>query len=553
MDDLTRTQHGAASRPGSPASDRDDGGLGVVLVKSGLLTSDHLKLAQRHADEHKIDLLQAALTLGLIPESVRPGLVASASAPSATPTGSLPVALSTPSPSALGPIPLSTDSSTDLSPASSSGLPSHVAAPSVPAASTIGGLPMGMGFVLGDQAKPDRDIRDELLHIAQTANAPDLLNELVGRAIDTRATDIHLDPQRGAYRVRYRIDGLLHDVVSLDTALTTTMISRIKVVANLRYTERRHPQDGRMVLEHAGLQRDLRISTLPTAMGEKIVIRIFESLGEAAPFEQLGLEPAQAEALTLLTRRPYGAVLTGGPVGAGKTTTLYSSLAKVNIPERNVMTIEDPIEYRLEGVNQVQVDPKIDLTFGEGLRAILRQDPNVLMIGEIRDTETAQIGIRASLTGVLVFSSIHASDAASSIVSLYNYGIPSYLLSSALQGIVSQRLVRKICPGCKVPYEADRRTLAALDLNPDEYEGLALFRGQGCSECFQTGYLGRTGVFEILVIEEIIRDLILQQTTRDVFRQVATDLGMQSLRQSAINKVLAGVTTVEEVHRVGLF
>jgi type IV pilus assembly protein PilB len=542
MDDATRTTQGTMPRPIAPAPAHDDGGLGAVMLKSGLLTNEHLKLAQCYADEHRIDLLQAALVLGLIPESVRPGSISQAPMPPALPAGPLPPLLATSSIS--NPTP-----SADLSPLADA----TTSAPPATLAPTSGGLPVGMGFVLGDQAKPDRDIRDELRRIAQTANAPDLLNEVVGRAIDTRATDIHLDPQRGAYRVRYRIDGLLHDVVSLDTALTVAMISRIKVMANLRYTERRHPQDGRMVVEHAGLQRDLRISTLPTAMGEKIVIRIFESLSEAAPFEQLGLEPKQAEALTLLTQRPYGAVLTGGPVGAGKTTTLYSSLAKVNLPERNVMTIEDPIEYRLEGVNQVQVDPKIDMSFGEGLRAILRQDPNVLMIGEIRDTETAQIGIRASLTGVLVFSSIHASDAASTIVTLYNYGIASYLLSSALQGIVSQRLVRKICPGCKVPYEADRRTLVALDLNPDEYEGLALFRGEGCSECFQTGYLGRTGVFEILIVEEIIRDLILQQTTRDVFRQVATDLGMQSLRQSAINKVLAGVTTVEEVHRVGLF
>jgi type IV pilus assembly protein PilB len=228
------------------------------------------------------------------------------------------------------------------------------------------------------------------------------------------------------------------------------------------------------------------------------VVRIHEALTEAIGFHKLGLEPKQVDELTKLTQRPYGAVLVGGPVGAGKTTTLYNCMQRVNLPTRNLMTIEDPIEYRLAGVNQVQVDNRINLTFGEGLRAILRQDPDVLMIGEIRDNETAQIGIRAALTGVLVFSTVHASDAASTIGSLYNFGIPGYLLSASLQGVISQRLVRKICPYCRVEYTADETVMAALDLDPAEHPGLKFQRGQGCQACFQTGYLGRTGIFEVM-------------------------------------------------------
>jgi type II secretory ATPase GspE/PulE/Tfp pilus assembly ATPase PilB-like protein len=239
-----------------------------------------------------------------------------------------------------------------------------------------------------------------------------------------------------------------------------------------------------------------------------------------------------------------------GPVGAGKTSTLYNCLGKVNQPTRNVMTIEDPIEYRIPGVNQTQVDARGDMRFSDGLRSMLRQDPDVIMIGEIRDDETAKIGIRAALTGVLVFSTIHASDSPGTIGNLYNFGIPGYQLSSSLLAIVSQRLIRKVCPYCRSSYQPDAKILAALELDPDEHRGVVLKRGVGCSACFQTGYFGRTGIFEIMEVNEAMRELIFQQIPKDILRRVAVDMGMQTLKRSAVDKVLEGTTTVEELHRV---
>ncbi len=281
------------------------------------------------------------------------------------------------------------------------------------------------------------------------------------------------------------------------------------------------------------------------------MVRIHEiPLSDTVPFDHLGMSPTQIEKLNNLISKPYGAVLVAGPVGAGKTSTLYSCLGKVNVSSRNVMTIEDPVEHRIPGVNQTQVDPRGDVSFTEGLKAMLRQDPDVIMIGEIRDDETAKIGIRAALTGVLVFSTIHASDSPSTIGNLYNFGIPGYQLSSSLLGVISQRLIRKICPYCRVSYPADSKMIAALDLDPVHYAGLTLHRGLGCPACFQSGYLGRTGVFEIMEINEELRELIFQQIPKDILRRVAVELGMQTLKSSAVDKVLEGTTTVEEVYRV---
>jgi type IV pilus assembly protein PilB len=261
----------------------------------------------------------------------------------------------------------------------------------------------------------------------------------------------------------------------------------------------------------------------------------------------------QAETLDRLITQPYGAILVAGPVGAGKTSTLYNCLERINSPLKNVMTIEDPIEHRIPGVNQSQINNPGEMSFSEGLRAMLRQDPDVVMIGEIRDDETARIGIRAALTGVLVFSTLHGSDAPSTISNLYNFGIPGYQLSSSLLAIVSQRLIRKICPYCRVTYASDEQVLAALELDPDEHRELRLHRGLGCPACFQTGYLGRTGIFEIMVVGEELRDLIFQQIPRDVLRRVAVDLGMRTLKHNAVDKILEGTTTVEEAYRVVSF
>jgi type II secretory ATPase GspE/PulE/Tfp pilus assembly ATPase PilB-like protein len=283
------------------------------------------------------------------------------------------------------------------------------------------------------------------------------------------------------------------------------------------------------------------------------VIRIHEVLTDVKGFTHLGMTAEQAEMLDKLIAQPYGAILVAGPVGAGKTSTLYNCLERINSPLKNVMTIEDPVEHRIPGVNHTQVNYQGEMGFSEGLRAMLRQDPDIIMIGEIRDDETAQIGIRAALTGVLVFSTLHGSDAPSTISNLYNFGIPGYQLSSSLLAIVSQRLIRKICPYCRVTYAADEKMLTALELDPEQFRDHRLHRGLGCPACFQTGYLGRTGIYEIMVVGEELRDLIFQQIPKDVLRRVAVDLGMRTLKHSVVDKILEGTTTVEEAYRVVSF
>lgn len=481
--------------------------LAAVLVKNGLLSADQLATAQRYGQENQRDLRQSILELNLIsPERLnqlafeRLTSMSEVNGASAAP-GALPVAI----PSA------------PLSP---------------------------------DRVKLERDIRNELKELAATATLPDLLAHILGRAMDARATDIHFDPRETGLRVRYRIDGQLQDILEVEPALSTAVASRIKIISNLNIVERRHSQDGRITVQHQSRPRDLRVSTFPTALGEKIVIRIHEVLADAPGFEHLGMSSTQTEQLTRLIAKPYGAILVAGPVGSGKTSTVYNCLGKINAPSLNIMTIEDPIENRIEGVNQTQVDPRGEMNFSEGLKAMLRQDPDVIMIGEIRDDETARIGIRAALTGVLIFSTVHASDSPSTIGNLYNFGIPGYQISSSLLAVVSQRLIRKVCPYCRVSYTADVKEIAALDLEPSEHEGLVLHRGLGCSACFKTGYLGRTGIFEIMEVGEEIRELIFQQIPKDILRRVAIDLGMQTLKRSAVDKILEGTTTVEEAYRV---
>jgi type II secretory ATPase GspE/PulE/Tfp pilus assembly ATPase PilB-like protein len=477
--------------------------LGAVLIQNRLLSPDQLLSAENYAREHQCDLRQAILELNLISAER-----------------------------------LNTLAFQHLA-ALAGGDPGF-------GATAVGGLiPL-----LPNRAQLERDIRAELKEIAARATASELLDQIITRAFDSRATDIHIDPLASRHRVRYRIDGQLHEVLEIPTAAGQAMAGRIKVVADLRVVERRHAQDGHIVIERSGKTYTLRVSTIPTHLGERVVLRLHEALSITLGFHQLGLMPSQIEQLRRLISRPYGAVLVGGPVGTGKTTTLYSCLHHINEPSRNLMTIEDPIEHRVAGVNQVEVDPQAGMSFGEGLRAILRQDPNVLMIGEIRDDETARIGVRAALTGILVLSTIHASDAASTISTLFNFGIPGYLLSGALQGAISQRLVRRICPYCRISYRAGDTERAVLGLDSGHPAELTLHRGQGCVACFHTGYLGRTGVFEILELTPLLRELILTQTTREVLYQVARDEGMKTMKDCAVERVLEGTTTVDEVHRL---
>jgi type IV pilus assembly protein PilB len=497
-----------------PAPSAEDAILAAVLVKNGVLTADQIEEARRYAEEHRREFKQAILEMNLIsPERLNQLAFERLRA------------LAQPEP-----------------PAADAG----------PAATEAAGSKAML--VLPDRNQIQRDIRKELQDLTQTVPVPELIGQILERAIDCRATDIHFDSLDNGLRVRYRIDGQLQDILFIESSVAAAALSRVKVMSNLNIVERRHSQDGRITIMYNGKPRDLRVATFPTIYGEKIVIRIHEVLTDVVGFHHLGMNKSQAEALDRLIVQPYGAVLVAGPVGAGKTSTLYNCLERINSPLRNVMTIEDPIEHRMPGVNQTQVGSGPgDMSFSEGLRAMLRQDPDIVMIGEIRDEETARIGIRAALTGVLVFSTLHGSDAPSTISNLYNFGIPGYQLSSSLLAIVSQRLVRKICPNCRVCFTPDEKLLLSLELDPDEHQGAELFRGTGCPACFQTGYIGRTGVFEIMMIGEELRDLIFQQIPRDVLRRVAVDLGMRTLKQSAVDKILEGVTTVEEVYRVVSF
>ncbi len=508
---LARSAPGAS--PAEPAFLSLAGGdqaLVLLLLKRGLLSTEQARAAQLYCDEHNRDLRQSILELNLI------------------------------SPDLLNQLAFERLSAL----ASDNGDPNR---------SPVGGLAVAAAPLLPNRTQHHRDVRRDLQEKAQTATLSELVNQILERACDCEATDIHFDPQESGLRVRFRIDSQLQDILFIEAAMATPLASRIKIISNLNIVERRHSQDGRITIQHHNRPRDLRVATFPTIFGEKIVIRIHEVMTDAAGFTHLGMTKGQAETLDKLITQPYGAVLVAGPVGSGKTSTLYNCLERINSPAKNVMTIEDPIEHRIPGINQSQINNQGEMGFSEGLRAMLRQDPDILMIGEIRDDETARIGIRAALTGVLVFSTLHGSDAPSTISNLYNFGIPGYQLSSSLLAIVSQRLIRKICPYCRVTTAADETALKMLDIDRDKYPDLRLHRGQGCTACFQTGYLGRTGIFEIMVIGEELRDLVFQQIPKDVLRQIAVDLGMRTLKHSAVDKIMEGTTTLEEAYRVVSF
>jgi len=389
---------------------------------------------------------------------------------------------------------------------------------------------------------------DAMLAKLGTLSITELVDAILEGGIETRATDVHLDPQENFLRTRYRIDGILHDVMNLPYELASPIISRIKVMANMDIIDRMHAQDGHINLQIRGRTQDLRVASAPTCMGEKVTIRIMDPTNVLTGLHQLGLEEYQLGQISQLISKPYGMILATGPVGSGKTTTLYSCLNKVNIPEKNVMTIEDPVEYRMRGMNQMQVDYKRQYGYTDGLKAMLRQDPNVIMVGEIRGGETAKIAVRAALTGVLVFSTMHANDGPGTIATLYNHGIPGFLVSNSLIGVIAQRLIRKLCQACKEPYTPEKELLRQMKVRPDE--DVTFHRAVGCPVCFNTGYIGRTGIYEIMLVDDELRDLIFRETTKEVIRQVAIDLGMQTLKMSAYDKVKQGISSVEEYFRV---
>ncbi|MCX6115305.1 MAG: type II secretion system ATPase GspE [Proteobacteria bacterium] len=375
------------------------------------------------------------------------------------------------------------------------------------------------------------------------------VNAIIFKASSERASDVHIESFEEKLKVRFRVDGVLYDVATEEKTFQPAIISRIKVMAGLNIAEKRLPQDGRIGLKIAGKEVDIRVSTVPTQFGERIVLRLLDKTGSVLDLEQLGIEKLNLEKLKRLLNKPNGIVLVTGPTGSGKTTTLYSCLTSINKPDLNILTVEDPIEYQLDGIGQMQVSPKINFTFANGLRAILRQDPDVVMVGEIRDTETAEIAIQASLTGHLVLSTLHTNDSAGAISRLLDMGVEPFLVSSSLLAVVAQRLVRRLCKHCRVPYEISDAELRELSLNPAAIKVRQAFRpgSDSCPHCLGSGYSGRLGIHEVLIIDDEVRSNILQRADSNTIKNSAIRRGFATLRADGGLKVLAGVTSVEEV------
>jgi len=385
---------------------------------------------------------------------------------------------------------------------------------------------------------------EKLSKAAQNLPVVSLVGRMIEGAVNARATDVHLDPQQPEMRVRYRIDGILHDVMTIPERIESAVVSRIKILADMDITETRRPQDGHFEVDSEGTNIDVRTATLPTHLGERIVLRLLNKESVGMGFKQLGLDDKDVKLLTELIKKPYGMVLVTGPTGSGKTTTLYAALNQRNVISESIVTLEDPVEYELSGINQVNIESNIGLTFPATLRAVLRQDPDTIMVGEIRDVETAHIAIRAAMTGHLVLSTLHTNTAAEAIGTLFNMGVKPYLTAASLVAVVAQRLVRVICPHCKKRYKPTAAALKSVGLqNTVKF----LYRGVGCDECFHTGYLGRTGVFEMLVVTPKVRDLIVDNAPAD---QLAKSARVKTIADNCRNKVRRGVTTVEEYLRV---
>jgi general secretion pathway protein E len=375
------------------------------------------------------------------------------------------------------------------------------------------------------------------------------VNAIIFKASSERASDVHIEPYEDKLKVRFRVDGVLQDVASEEKSFQAAIISRVKIMAGLNIAEKRLPQDGRIGIKIAGKDVDIRVSTVPTQFGERIVMRLLDKAGAVLDVQQLGIEKHNLDNMLRLLAKPNGIILVTGPTGSGKTTTLYACLTNINKPDLNILTVEDPIEYQLDGIGQMQVNPKIDFTFASGLRAILRQDPDVVMVGEIRDTETAEIAIQASLTGHLVLSTLHTNDSAGAVSRLLDMGVEPFLVSSSLLAVLAQRLVRRLCPHCRVPYQISDEELLELSLNPAEISERQAYRpGSGsCTHCQGSGYSGRLGIHELLMIDDEIRGQILQRTDSNSIKNSAVRRGFATLRADGGRKVLAGLTSVEEV------
>lgn len=388
---------------------------------------------------------------------------------------------------------------------------------------------------------------EDLLDADSDAPVIRMINALLTQAVRENASDIHIEPFETRSAVRFRVDGTLKDVIEPHRALHAAMVSRIKIMAELDIAEKRIPQDGRITLRLAGKPVDVRVSTLPTSHGERIVLRLLDKDAGRLELTRLGMEGETLGAMDNLIRQPHGIVLVTGPTGSGKTTTLYAALSRIDATVTNVMTVEDPVEYDLDGIGQTQVNPRIEMTFARALRAILRQDPDVIMIGEIRDLETAQIAVQASLTGHLVLATLHTNDTVSSITRLTDMAVEPFLLSSSLLGVLAQRLVRTLCKDCCVAYQPDAIEQALFDTDSTP---LQLYRPVGCAVCNYTGYRGRSGIYELLTVDEGLRHLIHDKASEQALRHYAVQHGMHSLRQDGMRLVSSGITSLEELLRV---
>ncbi len=388
---------------------------------------------------------------------------------------------------------------------------------------------------------------DELKELSESNPVKKLLNLVLLQAIRDKASDIHFEPFENEYKMRYRIDGVLYEMIPPPKYIAAALSSRIKVMADLDIAERRLPQDGRISLTVEGKPVDLRVSVLPTMFGESVVLRVLDRSQMSFDLAKLGLRPDQQDMVRQLINKPNGIIIVTGPTGCGKTTTLYSALSELNSIEWKIITTEDPVEYDIDGLIQVQMKPDIGLTFARCLRSILRQDPDIILVGEIRDLETAEIAAQASLTGHVVFTTLHTNDAPSSIARLLDLGVEPFLVTATLEGIVSQRLVRKICENCKEPFEPNEVQLRELGLTEDMIKGKKFYYGRGCDRCNNTGYRGRTGIFEIMTLNDEIRDLIMNRASTNILRVAAQKAGMKLLRDSGLATIYDGVTTIDEV------
>ncbi|HUT70449.1 MAG TPA: type II secretion system ATPase GspE [Desulfatiglandales bacterium] len=411
--------------------------------------------------------------------------------------------------------------------------------------------------VILDMHEEDRDLilsaveeTGDLLDDTSDAPIIKLVNLMLSQAVKARASDIHIEPYQKKLKVRYRLDGILYDMLSPPKHIQSTLISRIKVMAKLNIAEKRLPQDGRIEIRIGDKNVDIRVSTIPIAFGERVVLRLLDKTNVLLKLTDLGMTVEGLKIFSRLIKSAHGIILVTGPTGSGKTTTLYGALSIINNPDINIITIEDPIEYQIDNIGQIQVNSKIDLTFANGLRSIVRQDPDVILVGEIRDLETAEIAIQAALTGHLVFSTLHTNDSASAVTRLIDMGIEPYLVTSSVIAILAQRLVRTICKGCRVAYRPDEESLQNIGISAEMCTGKELYRGTGCEGCINTGYRGRSGIFELMILDDQIKNLILKTSDSNAIKRLAVEQGMVTLRQDGALKVVNGLTTVEEVLRV---